>query len=291
MHTKSAFNTLKTMAKQNYKKLIITFGLVLLENLLILAYPLIAGFAINKIMQGDIKSAMIYAIMAFVFWGVGALRRMIDTMVFTKIYTSLVTKVITNQRNTDNFDASTTTAHVALSREFIKFFEEHLPMFFTSVISIIGACFMLLVLEFYVGLTCVLVLVIVFANIKKFSKINEGLFNRLNSRMERDVDVITASSEYQIARHYAFTSLLRISISNKEAFGYFIHGIFAFFIFSVAIVSLCLGEIDAGHIYAVFSYSYSFMISLDDTPTIVQKYSQLKDIDTRVDTNDNNYVI
>ena len=139
----NAFKTLKSIAAEHNKKLILTFALVLAENGLFLAYPIFAGFAINAIMQGNTLNALVYALFVLIAWLVGAIRRRVDTQVFADIYAKLAVNVIMNEKQNAK-DDSAIIARVALSREFVNFFETHFPMFFTSVISIIGSAFMLI---------------------------------------------------------------------------------------------------------------------------------------------------
>ena len=139
----NAFKTLKSIATEHNKKFILTFALVLAENGLFLAYPIFAGFAINAIIQGNTLNALIYALFVLIAWLVGAIRRRVDTQVFANIYAKLAVNVIMNEKQNAK-DDSAIIARVALSREFVNFFETHFPMFFTSVISIIGSAFMLI---------------------------------------------------------------------------------------------------------------------------------------------------
>jgi len=137
---------LKDIAKKNKRQLFLTFLLVAMENLMAILYPLFAGFAINAVVKGDVLHALSYAVVVFVMWTIGMLRRRVDTRVFTKIYAEMAVPMIINQRNKGN-DASAVAARVALSREFVDFFELHLPIFITSLVSIVGALVMLLFLE------------------------------------------------------------------------------------------------------------------------------------------------
>lgn len=57
----SASQTLKAIAKAYPGKLFCTLSLVALENALLLAYPLFAGFAVDAIIRGDGNSALLYA--------------------------------------------------------------------------------------------------------------------------------------------------------------------------------------------------------------------------------------
>ena len=69
----SAFKTLTLIAKKNFKKLFLTFSLVLAENGLFLVYPVLAGIAINAIVAGDTLLALSYSCMVFVGWGLARL--------------------------------------------------------------------------------------------------------------------------------------------------------------------------------------------------------------------------
>lgn len=49
--------TLTYIAKQHKKRLITTFGLVVVENLLLLTYPLVGSFAVDAVLNGQLISA------------------------------------------------------------------------------------------------------------------------------------------------------------------------------------------------------------------------------------------
>ena len=95
----SAFKTLTLIAKKNFKKLFLTFSLVLAENGLFLIYPVLAGIAINAIVAGDTLLALSYSGLVFVGWGLGSIRRRVDTQVFTRIYARLAVSVIMNEKS------------------------------------------------------------------------------------------------------------------------------------------------------------------------------------------------
>ncbi len=141
---------LKHIAQTHRKRLLGTFSLVGLENLLMLVYPVFGGWAINAVIAGKVWQALLYALVVLLMWLVGAARRIADMRTFTRIYTEIAVPVVLEQRQRQ-VPHSAVTARVALSREFVSFFEEYLPIAATSVVSIFGACIMLLVLEFWVG--------------------------------------------------------------------------------------------------------------------------------------------
>lgn len=90
---------LKHIAQNHRKRLIGTFFLVGLENLLMLVYPVFGGWAINAVIAGKVWQALLYALVVFLMWLVGAARRIADTRTFTRIYTEIAVPVVLEQRS------------------------------------------------------------------------------------------------------------------------------------------------------------------------------------------------
>lgn len=274
---------LKHIGKTHRKKLIATFSLVGLENLLMLIYPVFGGWAINAVIEGNVWQAMLYGLVVLLMWLVGATRRVADTRTFTRIYTEIAVPVVLEQRQRE-VPHSAVTARVALSREFVSFFEEHLPIAATSLVSIFGACIMLLGLEFWVGVLAVGILALFLWLLPRFAAISENLYFRLNNCLERDNNFIQKGNERQLYQHYGLVARLRVLISNREASGYLCIGVAMSILFGFAFVHMTLkGFGNAGHIYSVSTYLWMFAMSLDDVPRLVEQYSNLKDIGQRVE--------
>ncbi|WP_262239610.1 ABC transporter six-transmembrane domain-containing protein [Serratia liquefaciens] len=280
----SAILTLKLLAHRHARKLVMTLLLVVAENITYLLYPLLAGFAINAIIAGKALHAVLYALMVFIMWAIGAARRSVDTRTFARIYAELAVPVIVAQRR-DNHSASTIAARVALSREFIDFFEKHLPTLITSLASITGAAIMLLVIEFWTGVACLAILVFFALFLPGYTRRNEALFVKLNDRLEKEVNFVSVASRISLTRHYGVLARLRIKLSDREALGFLSIGTVIALLFGMTILTMSLSSTpNAGHIYSVMTYMWMFAMSLDDGPQLLEKYSQLKDIGKRINT-------
>lgn len=274
---------LKHIGKTHRKRLIATFSLVGLENLLMLIYPVFGGWAINAVIEGNVWQAMLYGLVVVLMWLVGATRRITDTRTFTRIYTEIAVPVVLEQRQRE-VPHSAVTARVALSREFVSFFEEHLPIAATSLVSIFGACIMLLGLEFWIGVLAVGILALFLWLLPRFAAISENLYFRLNNCLERDNHFIQKGNERQLYQHYGLVARLRVLISNREASGYLCIGVAMSILFGFAFVHMTLkGFGNAGHIYSISTYLWMFAMSLDDVPRLIEQYSNLKDIGQRVE--------
>ena len=277
------WQALKTIGNTHRKKLLVAFSLVGLENILMLTYPMFGGFAVNAVMEGNAWKAVTYGFFVLAIWLVGSARRSVDTRVFARVYSEIIVPIIVKQREQGQ-TPSKISARVELSREFVDFFEMHLPTAVTSIFSMVGASLMLLYLEFWAGVLSCVILLIFTLLLPRFARISSRLYLVLNNRLERDVDVIGQSPEPTLHKHYKFLAHLRILISNREAFGFLMNGIAVSVLFGFTFVWLTLnGYGSAGHIYSITTYLWMFAMSLDDMPRLVESYSNLKDISERVE--------
>lgn len=221
--------------------------------------------------------------MVLIIWSVGSARRAVDTRAFTRIYSELAVPVILSQR-LKGIDTSTTTARVALSREFVNFFEHHLPTLITSMCSILGAMFMLLLIEFWSGIVALTIVICFGLILPHYVKANDLLYFKLNNRLEKEVDCVERAQNKELIKHYGLVEKLRILISNREALSFLSIGIAMTILFGITLSILTLKQdSNAGHIYAVITYLWTFAISLDDSPRLVEEFSKLKDIGKRVE--------
>ncbi|MGX2950718.1 ABC transporter six-transmembrane domain-containing protein [Ursidibacter sp. B-7004-1] len=277
----TTIHTLKRIAIDNKGKLSATFGLVALENALFLLYPLVGSFAVNAVLAGETLKALVYALMVFGIWSVGSARRAVDTRAFVRIYADLAVKAIVNEKQKGS--TSTAAAHAALARQFVAFFEEHLPVLITALFNVFGSVLMLLIMEFYAGVVALLILLAFAILLPSYSKKNDKLYFKLNNRLENEVNTIEQNRPYQLVKHYDLLAKIRIAISNREAFSYLAIGVSMAILFGTTLVILSTKTVQAGHIYAVITYLWGFAMSLDDMPRLVEKFSELKDIGKRVE--------
>lgn len=249
-----------------------------------LLYPMLAGISINAILSGQMLNAMLYGVMILFMWCLGAARRSVDTRTFARIYAALAVSVVMTQRK-NRLNPSTVAARVALSREFVDFFELHLPTLITSLAAMLGAAVMLLVIEFWAGVACLVILTFLACFLSRYAHKNEALYNKLNNRLEKEVDFVNKATVLSLERHYLTLAKLRIRLSDREALGYLSIGALVALLFSLTIAWMTQSAgITAGHIYSVMTYMWMFATSLDDGPQLLEKYSELKDIGKRVNT-------
>jgi len=237
---------------------------------------------IDAILRRDLGRAVLYAVFVLLFWVFSALRRAVDTRVFTRIYADLAVPVILEQRAKGQ-TTSTAAARVVLAREFVDFFEKHIPVIATAFASVVGAAVMLLAIERVIGLACFAALVVSLTMLPRFARRNQALHERINNRLEREVGLVERAGTTTLGRHYRLLSRIRIALSDREAGAFLLVGCVAALLFALTITQLS-GSVDvsAGHIYAVMTYLWTFVGSLDDAPGLVDQVARLRDIGKRV---------
>ena len=143
---------------------------------------------------------------------------------------------------------------------------------------------MLLLIEFWSGVVALLIVLGFGLILPNYVKANDHWYFKLNNRLEKEVDYVERANQYELIKHYRLVERLRILISNREAVSFLCIGIAMCVLFGVTLTVLTLKNgITAGHIYAVITYLWTFAISLDDMPRLVEELSKLKDIGKRVE--------
>lgn len=280
----TAGRVLKRILHRYPGKLSLTGGLVVAENALELFYPLAAGIAIDAVIAGDLTRAMTMVGVIFAFWMIGAVRKAIDTRVYARIYADLAGDVIAAERR-NSVPASTAIVHTALTRQFVDFFEVQLPVFATALVSIVGSVAMMLHLEPTVGAVAATLLLLAALAGTRYTRLSEYVAECLHARQEHEPATVTDGAPLHIARHFHVLAGRRVQLSDMEAQAYVFVGLVAATLFG-ALFWVLSGQdgITAGFVYALMSYVWTFVFSLDDMPVHLQSVGRLRELGRRIDT-------
>jgi len=273
---------LRQIFRQAKWRLLVTYSLFNIENLLRMAQPWVLGWAINDLLNRSYHGLLALVIQHLSHLCIATLRQRFDTRVFTHIYTELATDLVQQQR-LEQVDVSRIVARSALSREFVEFFERYVPLVVKASYSVAGALVMLAWYDWVLVPVCLVLL------------IPCGLFNgiygrralrfnrRLHDELEREVDVILQGSGADVREHYTQLARCRIRLSDAEAFNFAAIEFFVLGVMVVALIRFCTSPTVApGDIFAVFRYVLLFILGLDNAPTLVHQWSRLRDIGRRL---------
>lgn len=273
---------LRTIFAAHRWKLLLTYGLYNLENLLRLSQPFVLGLAINDLLHQSSRGLLLFVAQHLIHLAISSARQMYDTRVFSSIYTGLATQLVVEQRGRD-IGTSRVAARSALSREFVEFFENHVPLLMRSLYSVVGA---LVMLGFYdrvlVPICLGLLLPAVVLN-RIYARRTFDLNRGLHDQLEQEVDVVDHADERQVRRHYAAVAAWRVKLSDCEALNFGTMEVFVLGVMVLALLRTCSSlSATPGEIFAVFRYVLMLLMGLDGVPKLVHQFSRLRELRLRM---------
>ena len=263
-------------------KIVITFALLLLENLVAVLQPLVIGIAINDLLAQSLRGTAFFVGLYVSGLVIGVGRRMYDTRAYTSVYTAVASDTVEHQRE-QGVSTSAIVTRSNLVRELVDFFEHDLPQGFTSTIGVLGATVMLAVFDWRLFAGCLVAMGVIYL-IYRLSEKRIFRFNQhLNDELEQQVDVITRSPRPLIFAHFKTLARWRVKLSDTESvnFGLIDLALFALVIFAL-FVSVQGANPTPGGIFSVLAYVLEFAEGVYVLPIIFQQMIRLREISQRL---------
>jgi ABC-type multidrug transport system fused ATPase/permease subunit len=282
VRTTGELTPLVRLFRANWRPLTLTYALYNLENLLDLARPLVLGIAINGLIRSKYTGLILLIGQHLGRLFAGTARQMYDTRAFTAIYTDTVTRLVCRQRGA-GVGVSSVAARSGLARELVDFLEHDLKAVFTSAYGVVGALAMLVVYDRPLVLYCGLALAPLLILSRRLVRRSKGLNAALNDQLEREVAVIEDGRPAPVTDHYRRLARYHVRLSDLGAWNFFQMEFFVLALIVAALMRYCSRPgVEAGDIYAVFSYVVMFVNGLDFVPMLTQQLARLHDIGGRV---------
>jgi ABC-type multidrug transport system fused ATPase/permease subunit len=280
----SRFAVLKALMVQYRYRLVFTYFLFTLEMIGLLLRPFFLGLAVNDLIKGSYNGLILLSIVHFAYVITGTIRHMYDTRTYSAIYTSLVTRFLS--RRYRQTEVSRLSAHSTLAREFVNFLEQDLVYIVEAIFHLLGSLVLLFFYDAHVVWICLAVLIPVSAVSYFYGRKMQGLYQKKNDELEKQVDIISEGNNKQIQRHYSNLRKWQVKISDQEAWNF---GIMEALVLVVIAVSLVVTAnkgnttVLAGDLIGIYTYILKFVSGLDTIPYAVERFSTLKDITGRIE--------
>jgi ABC-type multidrug transport system fused ATPase/permease subunit len=272
---------IKGVIKQNKKKLLVTYLLVLIEKIGELSIPFFLGLSIDGLINKNYMP-LFYLSSVYALWVIiGTIRHKYDTKTYTEIYNKIVIDLIEKDKEHDSI--SKISAYTNLIREVVEFMEFDLVYIATAFINIIGSLVMIWLYSFNVAILCIVLILPVIFLTKKYGTLMKTLSFKRNSELEKQIDVISSGNIKEAKSHFNILRIIQIKISNEEATNYWQLQIISMILLITSLLIISAhGSVMAGVLVAMWSYLLAFLNGLEIIPYAVQKWSNLKDIISRI---------
>lgn len=269
-------------------------GLVVIENVAWIAEPTLFGNVIDALINKAASETAVSAAIPLSLWigafvlnsGVGSLRRSLDPRIYLRIFTEIATEVSQSGKQ-HGHSVSVTAARAELSREFISFAQYRVPEVIEQSISIIGAIFALMFFDWRIAVTCLFIALPLLVITRLYNRRVMGLQTQLHDNRERAYNVFETQEPEHVRAYYTVQAVSEQKIANWGAFNFATMRIFLLLIFlAVLYIAIDLDNFSTGSIYSIVAYLWTFVMSSEYLPELLESWTSLKDISQRLRTED-----
>lgn len=274
---------LKSIILLSPTKVLLTWFLVLIENLFLALLPLFIGISIDGVLEQNMQPLILFAVilLLLVLFSVG--RRIYDTRIYGDIKVKLAYQVEYNLRETP---ITVKNARLTMSRELVDFLEQDLPLQITAVVQLITTVVILTTFHLHLALCVLMAGATMFLICATFHKTFSRLNGDLNDQLEQQVRVLSIKSIAQIRAHFNHLKRCEIQLSDTEALMY---GMIFIVLFAAVVANLWIisgvETPSAGDVFSIMAYSLEFVEAAIMLPITLQTLSRLSEISQRLNQN------
>ena len=242
-----------TLFRTFWGKILITWGLTLMETAFFALLPLMIGQSIDGLLSGDWQPFQFLIAMFVLVLMVATGRRIYDT----RAYGTMRVELGKAQAERSAQDpVSVANARVLMGRELVDFLEDTAPNTMTALVQVVASVVILLsfhgTLALSSGGSAVAILVIYALFSRSFFRANAAL----NEQSENQVSALKSKSPKQIAAYFLGLRRQEVRLSDTESLVYGL--IFAVLMTMVAFnlwFAATQSGASAGDIFAIVTYS------------------------------------
>lgn len=258
------------------------YGLNLIQEACYLLIPAAAGAMINGLLGGNYWGLVAFTA-AYMGWqGIATLRRITDTVVFTRVYNQVVEQMVEHHQQ-QNIALSTINARMELLKKVVAFFEDDLPFLLSSLVAMFGGAVMLYFYQPELLVVCGIILLPSGLLNAYFGKKMRQVSLVLNNAYEKQTDVLAGADREAIRAYLAEVRQINIRRSNLEAFNFGLLEVFVFLMIATALYLVCRQpNIRYGDVAAIYGYIFRFAYSFDFIPHLTARVAALRDIQQRL---------
>lgn len=274
--------SLKAIFKRFKWRISFTLGLVVVETLLELLYPLFIGWAINDLLNDSHDGIYLLFGLGAVSLLMGSARRFYDTRIYAGIYQTITPEMVLKEKARHR-SVSSISARSNLLTEFVEFLENSMPEVIGAVIGLVGVLIIISSLNLSVFFACFGLLGLVTLIYLLTGNLNYRLNAGYNEELEKQVNEIAQPDIERLKIHYRRLMKWNIRLSDLETSNYFFiwAGVIALFVYA-PLAAIDSGTVNYGLIFSLLMYVFEYIEKVATLPLYVQQVIRLKEIASRL---------
>lgn len=277
-------NKLKVMFGENWKSIMFSYSLFIINSVLMVMYPKVLGNAIDHLIAKDYPYIwyLVSTFVAIMFFGY--ISKIYDTKVFSGIYRRFAS-IETHKQIESDVETTKINGRLTLMRYIVMFFERDMLVVLQTIIGLVGAIYFLSLVSWtivgFLMITSVLILGATFYYSPKIAKIT-SLYNDLSEEQTDVVATRKLSSINNLLRRGQHLSLKLSSVDAK--FSIWIEGIVYGSVAALLTYYVMYNKVSVGSVFSTYRYMFDFCNALLGLPTIITSYINIKDVIKRLET-------
>ena len=277
-------NKLKVMFGENWKSIMFSYSLFIINSVLMVMYPKVLGNAIDHLIAKDYPYIwyLVSTFVAIMFFGY--ISKIYDTKVFSGIYRRFAS-IETHKQIESDVETTKINGRLTLMRYIVMFFERDMLVVLQTIIGLVGAIYFLSLVSWtivgFLMITSVLILGVTFYYSPKIAKIT-SLYNDLSEEQTDVVATRKLSSINNLLRRGQHLSLKLSSVDAK--FSIWIEGIVYGSVAALLTYYVMYNKVSVGSVFSTYRYMFDFCNALLGLPTIITSYINIKDVIKRLET-------
>ncbi|MCP9798460.1 ABC transporter six-transmembrane domain-containing protein [Cyanobium sp. Lug-B] len=273
---------LSTLSRAERLSIAGTYSLTLLENLCMLAYPALTGWAVDGLLKGSYRGLSALIAVWLVHLVTAFVRQRFDTRVFMGLYARLAVLTVAEQKRLGH-GTSIVSARVEMMRDMVGFFEADVPAMFSQVVTVLGSLVMLFTYDLQAGFIAMAVLLPTGLVNGWYWRRALRLHRGLNDQIEREIEDIEAARPLRLRRHFGRVRRWHVQLSDSESWTWTVTELATIVALVVLLIDFTRSaSFSAGAIYAVLAYVFDYLQGLDSAPALVNNIARLRDIRARL---------
>ncbi|MFG0257729.1 MAG: ABC transporter six-transmembrane domain-containing protein [Phycisphaerales bacterium JB043] len=285
MRTDNPFS-LGALVRRYWRRTALTWGLVLLEALALVAFPVVIGWAVDGLLNDNWSGVFKLGGLCLVLLLAGAARRFYDTRTYAHIYRTVADEVVEEERRKQS-PLSAVSGRVSLFGELISFLEESIPSLLNEFIGLFGTLALIATIDVRVFFACLgaagVTVAVYWLSEAKIFKLNSGL----NDEIEQRVAVLESGDRAVVRRHFGLLTRWQIRMSDLETVNYSIiwlalSGVVVYTVVTVAVS----GTATMGEVIAAVMYVFGFVEAALVFPLHYAQLIRLREISSRLSQSD-----
>lgn len=214
--------------------------------------------------------------------GLGAVRRIYDTRIYTKMFANLSSDVVARQL-AQGEETSKVAARSSMAWHNIEFFQYNVPEFLEQLIAVGGAVIALGLFDWRLTVVGSVLVVIVALGSRFYMRVVSKIQVALHDRYEEEYDLFRAGEPAKIRQYYSDIADLEIKMAERSTASYSVIRVCLLFMFlSTLYISIDLDRFTIGSLYSIVAYVWSFVTATEYIPYLSEKWVELKDASRRI---------